>query len=207
MLNAISKYLTFDPYFGIDPDILAEADKIDPDQIPDENLSPDTQALLDKADEVNADIICDWYHQFTLRNDDCELINASMRWPLNEAAPDKVVNLSRQIAAHAYQETTDLGHTTWDTYPGGTAANIVRNAHDVRGGGSVLFEFRGQAPDLGNAANGRLVTVINTIMTEILERLASAKLYDIDPDAADDIPLCGDYFWKALPRSECGPEH
>lgn len=194
-------------YFGIDPDILAEADGIDPDQIPDENPSPETQAMLDKAAEVDADIVCDWHHQFTLRNDDCELINASTRWPLNEAAPEAAVNLSRQISAHAYQETTDLGHTTWDTYPGGTTANIARNAHGVLGRGSVLFEFRGQASDLGNAANGRLVTVINTVMNEVLEGIASGDLYEVDPAAADDIPPRGDYFWKELPREEWNPEH
>ncbi|ELY89004.1 peptidase M14 carboxypeptidase A [Natrinema altunense JCM 12890] len=73
-------------YFAVDPDVLAEVDGIDPDRIPDENPSPETQAMLDKADEVDADIVCDWYHQFTLRNDECELINASTRWPLNAAA-------------------------------------------------------------------------------------------------------------------------
>ncbi|RKD89309.1 M14 family zinc carboxypeptidase [Halopiger aswanensis] len=194
-------------YFGIDSDILAETDGIDPDLIPNENPSPETQALLDKADEVDADIICDWHHQFTYRNSDCELINASTMWPRNEAAPDEAVNLSRQISAHAYQETTDLGHTTWDRYPGGTTANIARNAHGIRGRGSVLFEFRGQASQLGNAANGKLVTVINTTMNEILEGLASGALYEVDPAAADEIPPRGDYFWKDLPREEWSPEH
>lgn len=86
-------------YFGIDPEILAEADGIDPDLIPDENPSPETQAMLDKADEVSADMVMDWHHQFTLRNDDCELINSSTKWPLNSAAPEDAVNLSRQIPA------------------------------------------------------------------------------------------------------------
>ncbi|RZH67421.1 M14 family zinc carboxypeptidase [Natrinema altunense] len=194
-------------YFAVDPDVLAEVDGIDPDRIPDENPSPETQAMLDKADEVDADIVCDWHHQFTLRNDECELINASTRWPLNAAAPDEAVALSRRISAYAYQETADLGHTTWDTYPGGTTANIARNAHGVLGRGSVLFEFRGQASDLGNAANGRLVTVINTVMTDILTGIASGELYAVDPAAADEIPPRGDYFWKELPRSEWTPEH
>ncbi|WP_226013523.1 M14 family zinc carboxypeptidase [Halomicrobium salinisoli] len=194
-------------YFGIDPEVLAEYDGIDPDLIPDENPSPETQAFLDRADEVGADIVCDWHHQFTLRNGDCELINASTKWPLNEAAPDDAVALSRQISAYAYQETRGYGHTTWDTYPGGTTANIARNGHGVRGRGSVLFEFRGQADDLGNASNGRLVTVIETVMTAVLEGLASGALYDVDPAAADDIPPRGDYFWKELPKSEWGPEH
>lgn len=194
-------------YFGIDPEILAEADGIDPALIPDENPSPETQAMLDKADEVGADMVMDWHHQFTLRNDDCELINSSTKWPLNPAAPEDAVNLSRQISAYAYQQTKDLGHTTWDTYPGGTTANIARNAHGVLGRGSVLFEFRGQASDLGNASNGKLVTVINTIMNELLEGIGSGDLYDVDPDDADDIPPRGDYFWKELPRSEWGPEH
>ncbi|WP_239647710.1 hypothetical protein [Natrinema altunense] len=120
--------------------------------------------------------------------------------------PDEAVALSRRISAYAYQETADLGHTTWDTYPGGTTANIARNAHGVLGRGSVLFEFRGQASDLGNAANGRLVTVINTVMTDILTGIASGELYAVDP-AADEIPPRGDYFWKELPRSEWTPEH
>jgi len=175
-------------YFGIDPDILEEADGIDPDLIPDENPSPETQAMLDKAEEVGADMVMDFHHQFTLRNDDCELINASTLWPLNEAAPEDAVDLSRQISAYSYQQTKDLGHTTWDTYPGGTTANIARNGHGVRGRGSVLFEFRGQAPDLGNASKGRLVTVINTVMNELLEGIGSGELYDVDPADADDIP-------------------
>ncbi|MDL5363347.1 M14 family zinc carboxypeptidase [Halalkalicoccus sp. NIPERK01] len=194
-------------YFGIDPDLLADIDGIDPDLIPDENPSPETQAVLDKADEVGADIVTDWHHQFTYRNEDCEMVNASTRWPLNEAAPEDAVNLSRQISAYAYQQTEGYGHTTWDLYPGGTTANIARNAHGVRGRGSVLFEFRGQASQLGNASNGRLVTVINNVMTEILEGLASGDLYEVDPADADDIPPRGDYFWKELPRSEWGPEH
>ncbi|MFC6765495.1 M14 family zinc carboxypeptidase [Natrinema soli] len=194
-------------YFGIDPDVLADADGINPDLIPDENPSPETQAMLDRTAEVDADIICDWHHQGTYRNEDCELINASTLWPLNEAAPEAAVNLSRKISAHAYQETKDLGHTTWDTYPGGTTANIARNGHGVRGRGSVLFEFRGQAEDLGNAGNGMITTIINTVMNEILEGLASDELYEVDPAAADDIPPRGDYFWKELPREEWNPEH
>lgn len=194
-------------YFGIDPDVLAEADGIDPALIPDENPSPETQAMLDKADEVDADIVVDWHHQFTYRNADCEMVNASTFWPINEAAPQDAVDLSRRISAYAYQQTTDLGHTTWDTYPGGTTANIARNGHGVRGRGSVLFEFRGQVSQLGNASNGRLVTVINTVMTEILEGLASGDLYAVDPAAADDIPPRSEYFWKELPREEWGPEH
>lgn len=197
-------------YFAIDEETLADIDEgnFDPDVgIPDENPSPETQALLDKTNEVGADIVADWHHQNTYRNEDCELINSSTLWPLNDGADDDAVELSRQISAYAYQQTKDLGHTTWDTYPGGTTANIARNAHGVLGRGSVLFEFRGQADDLGNTANGRIETVINNIMTELLEGLASGALYDVDPAAADDIPPRGDYFWKELPREEWTPEH
>jgi murein tripeptide amidase MpaA len=192
----------------------ANADGVDPnrqhDYEPgsDDNPSPEAQAMLDTVDAVDADMVVDIHNQFTYRSDDCELINTSVFWPINDAAPQDAVDLSRQMCAHLYQETDQQhGHTVFDTYPGGTDASIARNAYGIQGRGSVLIEQRGQAPELNNVENGKLVRIAQNLIEALVDGAASGDLFEIDPDAADDIPPRGEGFWKDLPREEWGPDH
>lgn len=190
-------------YFGIDPDLLAEVDDIDPDQIPDENPSPETQAMLEKTDEVDADLVVDWHTQFTYHDDDCEMINVSMFWPINPAAPQEAQDLSKRTVAAMRDAVQGRANGNVSRYPGGTTANIARNAHGVLGRGSVLVEQRGQAPWLNNASNGRLVTHARFMLQALHEEAASGELFERSPDEVDDLEnFHGNFFWKDLPEEE-----
>lgn len=190
-------------YFGIDPDVLAEADGIDPELIPDENPSPETQAFLEKAEEIDPDIVFDWHTQFTYYDSDCDLVNVSMAWPYNEKAPQDAVDLSKQAVAALRDGVQGRATGNVSQYPGGTAANIARNAHGVLGRGSVLIEQRGQAPWLNNASNGRLIRQAKFMFDRLHEEAASGDLFDRSPDEVDDLEVVhGNFYWKNLPEDE-----
>lgn len=168
-----------------------------------DNPSPEAQAMIDKVYEIDADMVVDYHGQFTYRSDDCELINTSLFWPINSRAPQDAVELSKQIVGLSYLNVDNqYGHTVFSRYPGSTNPAIARNAYGIQGRGSVLVEQRGQAADLGNAGNGKLVRIAYAIMTEILEGVATGELYDIDPNVAENMPEEREFYWKDLPAEE-----
>jgi hypothetical protein len=190
-------------YFGVDPSVLAEFDGIDPDLIPDENPSPETQAMLDTVDEVDPDIVVDWHTQFTYHDADCELINVSMFWPINEATPQGAQDLSKQGVAAMRDAVQGRANGNVSRYPGGTTANIARNAYGVQGRGSILVEQRGQAPQLNNASGGQLIRHTKFMFEAIHEEAASGELFDRSPDEVDDLEnFHGNFYWKDLPEDE-----
>lgn len=190
-------------YFGIDPDVLAEADGIDPDQIPEENPSPETQAMLEKSAAVDPDLVVDWHTQFTYHDDDCNMVNVSMFWPINPATPQDAQDLSKRAVAAMRDGVQGRANGNVSRYPGGTTANIARNAHGVLGRGSVLVEQRGQAPQLNNASNGRLVRQAKFMFDALHEEAASGALFDRSPNEVDDLEnVHRNSFWKDLPADE-----
>ncbi|WP_331233814.1 M14 family zinc carboxypeptidase [Natronorarus salvus] len=193
-------------YFQFDDQTLAQ---VDPDAfdadvgIPDENPSPETQAMLDKVEEVGADLVVDWHTQFTYYDDDCDMINVSMAWPYNEAAPDEAVDLSKRGVAALRDGVQGRANGNVSRYPGGTTVNIARNAHGVAGRGSILIEQRGQASELNNASRGQLVRHAKFMFDNLHAELASGALFERSPDEVDDLQnFHNNSFWKDLPEEQ-----
>jgi len=197
-------------YFQFDEETLAEVDGDAFDEeigIPDENPSPETQAMIDKVEEVDADLIVDWHTQFTYHDQNCDMVNVSLAWPFNPHAPDDAVDLSKQVAGAFWDGVQGRANGNASIFPGGTTANICRNAYGVAGRGSVLVEQRGQAPQLNNASNGRIIRHSLNMYEQLHEEAASGDLTERDPDYADGLWDVGrDWFWRDLPSADLDEE-
>lgn len=197
-------------YFQFDDETLAQVDPdaFDPEiGVPDENPSPETQAMLGKVEEVDADVVVDWHTQFTYHDQNCDMVNVSLAWPFNNSAPEDAVNLSKQVTGALWDGVQGRANGNASIFPGGTTANIARNAHGVAGRGSVLVEQRGQAPQLNNASKGRLIRQAKNMFNRFHEEAASGDLTDRDPDYADALWDVGrDWFWRDLPSADLDEE-
>lgn len=160
-----------------------------------DNPSPETQAMIDYVDALDPEWVADLHTQGgDYVDDDGNSIRASNFWPIAEGVSEGTQNLSKQLNWAIYDEVDDqYGFANISQYPGGTGANIARNAYGLRGYGSILMEMTGQTGDRGERMEGMMVRHMRAEIDVILEETADGTLYDRDPDNAETIPLRGPF--------------
>lgn len=159
-----------------------------PDVAPEDNPVPEAVAVQRVHQAHQPDIVVDFHHQGTYVNDEGEMIKTSVFWPIAEGVPADAVDLSKQTARTIYDTLEHYGFAEVSQYPGGTFEGIFRNAYGLRGSGSVLVELRG---GIGQKSSGMLMRTAYVGMFGVLEAAAEGSLFEVDPAAADAIPLRG----------------
>ncbi|MDG5818678.1 M14 family zinc carboxypeptidase [Natronococcus sp. A-GB7] len=192
-------------YFNLDEEFLADADEdeFDPDVgIPDENPSPETQAMLDYVVPLEPEWVADLHTQsFMYHGGDYnpgDMHHSSNYWFINEGAVDRNPEgheLSRRMNVAMYDRADGFANAAVTVYPGGTTLNIARNAHGAYGYGSILNEMTGQIDDRGNRMEGQMVRIMREENAALLEGTADGSLDDLDPDRVEEIPDRGDAWW------------
>ncbi|MFP3361538.1 peptidase M14, partial [Planococcus sp. SIMBA_143] len=59
----------------------------------------------------------------------------------------------------------------------------------LNGSGAVLFEVTGQTQSYGQKEKGRLIKAVEIGLYGIIDGVTSGDVYDINPEAYDEIPL------------------
>ncbi|MFC6905886.1 M14 family zinc carboxypeptidase [Halalkalicoccus tibetensis] len=175
------------------------ADGVDPnrqhhyDPGSDDNPSPETQAMIDYVTDLDPEWVADLHTQTgDYVDDDGESIRASNFWPIAPDADEDAIELSKQMNWAIYDEVNDqYGFANISQYPGGTGANIARNAYGIRGYGSVLLEMTGQVDDRGERMEGMMIRHMRAEVETLLEETADGSLYDRDSELAETIPERG----------------
>ncbi|ELZ00823.1 M14 family zinc carboxypeptidase [Natrialba asiatica] len=175
------------------------ADGIDPNRQHDyepgatDNPSPETQAMIDYVTALEPTWVADLHTQTgDYVDDDGESISASTFWPIAPAAQADAVERSKRMNWAMYDEVDDeYGFANMSQYPGGTGANIARNAYGIRGYGSALLEMTGQVDDRGQRMEGKMVRHMRAQIETLLAETADGSLFARDPDLANTIPERG----------------
>nr|WP_255647936.1 M14 family zinc carboxypeptidase [Pseudalkalibacillus hwajinpoensis] len=102
-------------------------------------------------------------------------------------------DFSKQLNVAAYNALQERGNSPFDhitLYPQdldlpGTALGSFA----LNGSGAVLFEVTGQTQSYGQKENGRLIKAVEIGLYGIINGVTSGDVYEIDPNAYDDIPL------------------
>ncbi len=205
-------YCYEDPFFGeqcgpADPNrqhYFELPEEILPGPKPDENPSPETQAMLDYVLDLDPLWVADLHTQGGMYYDEEEvpgdMLHASNFWPIADEADPDAVEISQRLNVAMYDEVDGFGNAQLSVYPGGDTVNIGRNAYATYGYGSILCEMTGQLDDRGEAMEGQLTRIMAAECETILEETADGSLYDRDPARVDEIPDrpfdAGDWPWE-----------
>ncbi|MDG5762052.1 M14 family zinc carboxypeptidase [Natronococcus sp. A-GB1] len=192
-------------YFELDEEFLAENDPEEFDEdigIPDENPSPETQAMLDYVLDLDPLWVADLHTQSFMYHDGDynpgDMHHSSNFWFINEGAVERSPDaheLSRQLNVAMYDRADGVANAQVTVFPGGTTLNIARNAHGAYGYGSILNEMTGQVPDRGPRMEGQMVRILREENEAILEETADGSIDERDPERVDEIPDRGDAWW------------
>lgn len=166
-----------------------------PDEYP-ENPVPEAVAVQEAVNEVDPLWIADVHNQGTYKDDDGDMINSSIFWPIHEDVSEDVQNLSKQLCRVIYDHVQPFGYSNITQYPGGTYPGIARNGYGLRGIGSVLIEHRA---GIGQKSQGSLNRMALEQLMSMFEATADRSLFEIEPDSAEEIPKRGDWHSKSLP--------
>ncbi|MCA0172145.1 M14 family zinc carboxypeptidase [Bacillus sp. RAR_GA_16] len=102
-------------------------------------------------------------------------------------------DFSKQLNVAAYNALQERGNSPFDhitLYPQdldlpGTALGSFA----LNGSGAVLFEVTGQTQSYGQKEKGRLIKAVEIGLYGIIDGVTSGDVYEIDPNAYNDIPL------------------
>jgi hypothetical protein len=174
---------------------------------PDENPSPETQAMLEYALDLEPLWISDLHTQSGMYYDEDEnpgdMFHSSNFWPSADAAGTDSIELSQQLNVSMYDHAEGKANAQLSVYPGGDTVNIARNAYGAYGFGSILNEMTGQTGDRGERMEGQMVRIMRNENRAILEETADGTLFERDPDRVEEIPdrpdfgEAGDWPWEA----------
>jgi hypothetical protein len=199
-------------YFEFTEEELQELDGDDFDAdvgIPDENPSPETQAMLEYVLDLDPLWVADLHTQSGMYHSDKEnpghLDHSSNAWPFNTNIDEEDRDIAKKMNVAMYDRGSDVANANVTLYDiGGTTCNIARNAHGAYGFGSILNEMTGQVGDRGERREGQMVRINREENRAILEETADGSLFDREPDDADEIPDRGD--WAEWPWEREEPE-
>lgn len=166
-----------------------------PDEYP-ENPVPEAAAVQGAVEGIDPLWVADVHNQGTYRDDDGDMINASIFWPINPNVDEEAVNLSKQLCRVMYDHLQQFGYANVTQYPGGTYRGIARNGYGLRGYGSVLIELRA---GVGQKSQGYRNRMALEHMVSMLESTADGSLFEVDPDSAEEIPERGSWHSRSLP--------
>lgn len=111
----------------------------------------------------------------------------------SEYADQYKEDFSKQLNVAAYDALQQMGNSPFGNIslyqqnldlPGTALGSFALN-----GSGTVLFEVTGQTQDFGQKKMGQLTKAVETGLYGILSSVATEEVYELDPDAYDDIPL------------------
>jgi hypothetical protein len=205
-------YTWEDPFFGTqsgpaDPNrqhYFELPEELLPGPKPDENPSPETQAMLEHVLDLEPLWISDLHTQSGMYYDENEnpgdMFHSSNFWPIADAVGTDEVELSQQLNVAMYDHAEGKANAQLSVYPGGDTVNIARNAYGAYGFGSILNEMTGQMGDRGSRMEGQMVRIMRNENRAILEETADGSLFDREPDRVDEIPDrpgAGDWPWEA----------
>ncbi len=166
------------------------------------NPVPEAQAVVDTYIAYKPRWVLDVHNQFTYRSDEGNNVTGSVLWPLNAAAEDDAVNLSKQMAVILMDHMKQFGYAEVTRFPSTSGyAGIVRNAYGIAGSGSLLAEIKGQE-EIGQKQKGMLVRHITEMIMSLLEATADGSLVGADPARVSELPERGDRFSKDLPAND-----
>lgn len=102
-------------------------------------------------------------------------------------------DFSRQLNVAVYDELQSYGNskfTNISLYSQGLdLPGTALGSYALNGSGTVLFEVRGQTQMIGQKEKGQLVKSVERGLTAIVEGVADGSVYNLDPEAYEDIPL------------------
>lgn len=183
-------------YFELPADLL-------PGPTPDENPSPETQAMLDYVLPLEPLWVSDLHTQSGMYYDEDEnpgdMFHSSNFWPIADEADEDAIELSQQLNVAMYDQAEDNANAQLSVYPGGDTVNIARNAYGAYGFGSILNEMTGQVSDRGERMEGQMVRIMRNENRAVLEETANETLFERDADRVEDIPDrpgAGDWPWE-----------
>ncbi|UHQ98658.1 peptidase M14 (plasmid) [Natrinema zhouii] len=154
------------------------------------NPSPEAQAMIDYVTDLNplwvTDIHCQGGAFSGEKDNPGHYYTSSIYWPTNPEADPEAVELSRQLNVAMWDQVDGYANAQLSRYPGGTGAEIARNAYGIRGYGSVLMEMT--ATHEHPALSGQMINQCRKQIEVMLEDTVDDVLFDRDPDRADNIP-------------------
>ncbi|UJL45689.1 peptidase M14 [Virgibacillus sp. NKC19-16] len=111
----------------------------------------------------------------------------------SEYADQYKEDFSKQLNVAAYNALQKMGNSPFGNISlyqqGLDLPGTALGSFALNGSGTVLFEVTGQTQDFGQKKMGQLTKAVETGLYGILNSVATEEVYDLDPDAYDDIPL------------------
>ncbi|WP_165998372.1 M14 family zinc carboxypeptidase [Bacillus sp. Cs-700] len=102
-------------------------------------------------------------------------------------------DFSKQLNVSVYNALQDRGDSPFDNitlYPQGLdLPGTALGSFALNGSGAVLFEVTGQTQSYGQKEKGRLIKAVEIGLYGIIDGVTSGDVYDINPEAYDEIPL------------------
>ncbi|QHA93585.1 M14 family zinc carboxypeptidase [Bacillus sp. N1-1] len=102
-------------------------------------------------------------------------------------------DFSKQLNVSVYNALQERGDSPFDNitlYPQGLdLPGTALGSFALNGSGTVLFEVTGQTQSYGQKEKGRLIKAVEIGLYGIIDGVTSGDVYEINPEAYDEIPL------------------
>lgn len=156
----------------------------------DANPSPEAQAMIDYVTDIDPLWVADLHIQGgpwpDEKDNPGDYITMSNFWSSNPNVEPAVVDRGKRLNVAMWDGIEGFANAQLSVYPGGTGANIARNAYGLRGYATVLSEMGASHPYEG--MNGQLVRQCRKANQVMLEETADGTVFDRDPDRVEEIP-------------------
>lgn len=147
--------------------------------------NPATEAQLFKETVLDIDPLwlIDAHNQFSYISPAGKAVTCSLLWPTNSRACPQAVDISKQVVVAMSDHMEQFQEAEVTLFPGGTSANIARNAYSTVGVAVILMEH------WNNYTNPKMVELMiehaYEQMHAALVATADGSLFEIDPERAE----------------------
>lgn len=170
----------------------------------DDNPSPEAQAMIDYVTDIEPLWVADLHIQGgpwpNEKDNPGDYITSSNFWSSNPNVEPAVVDRAKRLNVAMWDRVEEFANAKLSVFPGGTGANIARNAYGLRGYSTVLNELG--ASHAYEGLNGQFIRQCRKENQVLLEETADGTAFDRDPDRVEEIPVrpdwdeMGDWPWE-----------